>query len=146
MREEDKKEIKKILVEVLSESGILTLEKRLDDSGILTLEKRLDDSGILTLEKRLDDSGILTLETRIGDMFAENNKMLIESFNDTVDKKIRDAVIPLEVGISDIKGMFKDLLSGQTQTTALTEIVDEHDSTIRSNILPRLKVLETKVS
>lgn len=118
------------------------------ENNFRTFEQKIDskfEENFKIFEQKIDtkfENNFKIFEEKMDSKFAENNKMTFEAIDGVINSRIREAVIPLELKINTLLGMFKDLISGQTQTMKLSQTVEVNEETIQNNILPRLDILE----
>lgn len=85
------------------------------------------------------------LEKKFESRLQENNGVLLDAVSNMMDKKMQEFGVRQDEFEGRIIGLLQDLHVSNTQTQTISEKVDVQENIIKTNILPRLDILEKVV-
>jgi hypothetical protein len=120
------------------------LEVKLDEK----LDKSFKENNKIFLEA-VDEKFVennMSLLEEVDKKFVENNKVILDAMDATISKSRQEYSAMFEIFTDEVRGLIKDVVSSNSQATSLLGRVETMETVLKTNVLPRLDVLETKVS
>jgi hypothetical protein len=85
---------------------------------------------------------ITEIDAKVGSRLADTTKEILDAVTSIMDKKMQEFGVRQDAFEDKMVGLIKDLNSSHSQSESLREHVEIHEEVIKTNILPRLNILE----
>jgi hypothetical protein len=89
---------------------------------------------------------VTEIDVKVESRLADTTKEILEAVTNIMDKKMQEFGVRQDEFEGRVVGLLQDLNVGHAQTNELKDKVEVHENVIKTNILPRLDLLEkTKI-
>lgn len=106
---------------------------------------------LLRIDSRFSDynekleSKFSSFEDTLDERLSEHTKIILEAVNEKILASEQRVTAAFEAFTHDVSGMLSDVKDMNADATKLTEKVETTETILKTNVLPRLEVLEEKL-